>query len=175
MPEWVEAAYQHRQLLTKFTCVRKSEVVPVAWYQKKAEEPWAKRVQGMVRSMRTPLRNGDRAFLLLSDEKERVDGVVAFGDEPISDSEHGFNLNLIARHIECARCGIGHSALLKFTDSCFEIIEELPNVELAVFSAIAHKENAPAHVLLRDDGWESGEDLPEDPDYQAWRKTIRVD
>jgi hypothetical protein len=105
----------------------------------------------------------------------KLEAVVVFRSSPVNEKEHRFMLLFLARHLDCSKQGLGAAAMEYFMESCFGLIEDMPDVEVVYFEAEAHKHNAPVHALLEAHGWKAGEDMPHDAQYQAWRLTTPIE
>lgn len=176
MAEWAEANREHRGLLNSFTCAPKPEPVgPGIWHKKHYNAPWAHSVQKKIRALRTPLKMPNRADVLQETDSSRLNAVVVLRSSPVNDKEHRFLLLFLARHLECSKQGLGDEAMDYFMETCFNMVEEMPDIETVYFEAEAHKQNAPVHALLEAHGWEAAEDMPDDADYQAWRLTKPIE
>jgi hypothetical protein len=174
MAEWLEADRKHQPLLQKFTCIAKAEVGPGTWHKKQKDRPWARRVEAAIRGLRLPLKAPHRAEILLDVEAARINAFVAFRSEPINATQHQFLALFLARHLDCAKNNTGTEALKHFVNTCLEMADGMPKVELVVFSGQAHKLNTPVHALLQHQGWEPEEEDEEDPDLVWWRYRVQL-
>lgn len=174
MAEWLEADRTHLPLLHKFICIAKAAVGPGVWHKKRADRPWARQVEASIRRLRVPLKAPHRADVLVDAEAVRIDSVVVFRGTSLSQREHQFLALYLARHLDCAGTSTGSAALTHFTDTCLELVDDMPDVDLVVFAAQAHKLNTPIHAVLMQHGWESEEEDEEDRDLVWWRKRYAI-
>lgn len=169
---WVPAAREHIPLFQQFQCVEK----PAAehWHAARQDVPWDRKVQSLIRNIRSPLQPPEHCYIRLSQDGTCIEAVIAFFDEPLPANQHHFHLNVMARHLLCKSAGCGQEALQVFHDLCYQIVETLPVVTRVVLTAEAHKANKAVHALLRGTDWQKSSKLNPDPNYENWEAIVDV-
>lgn len=172
MNGWVPAAQTHRALLNSFICVERGPARgPGTWYVQ--HKPWAQKAQSLIRAAEAPSRPPDQTSLYISGDGARVEAAYSFYPLVPSDGIQRFHLNVLARHLDCARAGFGALAYEQFLEECTAIIEAGPRVSAALFTAEVHIDNLPVLKFLSERRWRRVSE-PGSDGYANWSLNVEI-